>query len=286
LSLLFVSLSLTACGSNQASVQENGRGEQVVSLAPSLNELILALGAGEYLTARTDFDTHPDLMGLPSIGAGLDPSLERMVGLGIDVVLMPGGRDAAALGARLGSLGIKAHTLPTNTVADLYQAIVRLGELFEAPFAADSLSRWMKEEIDEITERVKDRAPVSVMYVVAPDPPVTTGDGTFIDELIRIAGGRNVFSDSGLQWPSVGFESVVSRDPEYVVWPTGEYWGESLEALQSAPGWKDVPAVRRDRVLFVDGDLFSRPGPRFPEAARTLAMALHPDAFGPPRLLP
>jgi iron complex transport system substrate-binding protein len=221
-------------------------------------------------------------MDLPSVGGGLDPSLETLVDLAIDAVLVPGGRDTGALGARLEGLGIEVHTLPTNTVPQLYAAIARLGELFEEPFVADSLSRWMEREIDEVVTRVEGRDPVSVMYVVAPDPPMTTGGGTFIDDLIRIAGGRNVFSDSGLPWPSVGFESIVSRNPEFLVWPIGEYSTVDVEGLKSAAGWQDVPAVQEDRVLYVDGDLFSRPGPGFPEAARTLAETLHPDAFRPP----
>jgi iron complex transport system substrate-binding protein len=252
-----------------------------VSLVPSLNELILALGAGEHLAARTDFDTHPELLGLPSVGGGLDPSFEVIVDLGIDMVLMPGGRDTEALEARFEALGMAVHVLPTNTVSDLYGALARLGELFGVPQNAESLYRQMKEEIEGVGRGVRGRDPVPVMYVVAADPPMTTGEGTFIDELIQIAGGRNVFSDAGLQWPSVGFESILSRDPEFLVWPRGDYGSVSLEVLRTTPGWKEVPAVIDGRVLFVDGDLFSRPGPGFPEAARTLAAALHPAVFGP-----
>ncbi len=282
---LFLPLTLLipfACESPRESAPEDGGQKRFVSLVPSLNELIVALGAGDFVAARTDFDTHPDLLDLPSIGGGLDPSLEALVDVGVDVVLMPGGRDAGALGARLEGLGIEVHTLPTNTVPELYGAITRLGELFEVPSAADSLSRWIQSEVDEIGVRVEGRVPVPVMYVVSSDPPMTTGGGTFIDDLIRIAGGWNVFSDSGLPWPSVGFESVVNREPEFLIWPRGGYSAESLEGLRATPGWRDVPAVRDGRILFVDGDLFSRPGPGFPEAARSLAKALHPDAFLPP----
>jgi iron complex transport system substrate-binding protein len=283
---------LNACAPDRDAGEEGleelravpGSVRRAVSLVPSLSELAIALGAGENLAARTDFDTHPELMELPSVGGGLDPNIEGMVGLGIDMVLLPGGRATGTVGRRLRELGMEVHVLPTNTVPDLYAAMVRLGELFDVSPAADSLSRQMKEEISEIVELVVGRDPVPVMYVVAPEPPTTTGGGTFIDELIRVAGGRNVFSDAGLQWPSVSFESILNRDPELLVWPRGDYGTVSLESLKAAPGWKELPAVRDGRVLFVDGNLFSRPGPGFPEAARSLAMALHPDAFAPARM--
>jgi iron complex transport system substrate-binding protein len=284
--LPFVLLIVHSCDSIRDSAPPDDAGKRFVSLVPSLSELIVALGAGGSLAARTDYDTHPDLLSLPSVGGGLDPSLESLVGLGIDVVLMPGGRDAGALGRRLEGLGIEVHIIPTNTVPELYGAIARLGGIFEVTSAADSLSERMERKIAEIAERVEGRTPVPVMYVVASDPPITTGKGTFIDDLIRIAGGRNVFFDSELSWPSVGFESVVNRDPELLIWPRGEYSTESAEGLKVTPGWQDVPAVRDGRVLFVDGDLFSRPGPGFPTAVRTLAEALHPDAFGSSPHLP
>jgi iron complex transport system substrate-binding protein len=246
---------------------------------PSLNELIIAVGAGEHLVARTDFDSHPDILDLPSVGGGLDPNLETILSLGVGVILTPGGRDAGALGTRLEELGLEVHALPTNTVADLYGAIAELGRMFEVAATADSLTGSMKREIEEIRGRVAGRELVSVMYVVGADPPMTTGSGTFIHDLIRIAGGRNAFADVGAGWPSVSFEAIVNRDPDFLVWPRGAYNTVEVENLGTTPGWRDVPAVRDGRVLFVDGNLFTRPGPGFPEAARILASAFHPGAF-------
>jgi iron complex transport system substrate-binding protein len=281
-SLFPILFLLLACNPDAERQQTDVEGPRVVSLVPSLTELINALGAGQHLVARTDFDTHPGVLDLPTIGGGLDPSLERMVELGIDVVLMPAGRDAPALGGRLRELGMTVHTVPTNTISDLYEAIGRLGGLFQRPLVADSLNNAIREDVAEIQARVRDRRPVPVMYVVGPNPPMTTGGGTFIDHMIQIAGGRNVFGDSPLQWPTVGFEAIVDRDPEVVIWPQGEFTVENLDVLRSAPGWQDVPAVDAGRVVFVDGNLFNRPGPGFPEAARLLAAALHPEAFPPP----
>jgi iron complex transport system substrate-binding protein len=117
------------------------------------------------------------------------------------------------------------------------------------------------------------------MYVVWGDPPMTAGARTFVDEVIRIAGGRNVFDDAPIQWPTVGFEAIVERSPEVIIWPHGEVGGADLDEIAERPGWRDVAAIQARRVVFVDADLFNRPGPGVVEAARELARRLHPDAF-------
>ena len=270
---------LLSCGPDGDSEPADLDGPRVVSLVPSLSELMITLGVGRHLVARTDFDTHPDLLNLPSVGGGLDPSLEALVGLQVDRVLMPEGRDMPGLRSRFEELGMEVEVIPTNTISELFGAIHRLGEIFQVSVAADSLTRSLREATAEIEERLQGRAPVPILYVVGIDPAMTTGGSTFLDDLIRIAGGRNVFSGASVQWPTVGFESIVDRDPQVVVWPQAEFRVEGLEALQAMPGWRDIPAVKAGRVVFVDGYLFNRPGPGFPVAARILAEALHPDAF-------
>jgi iron complex transport system substrate-binding protein len=251
----------------------------VVALVPSLTEVIMAIGAEDHLVARTDYDTHSGVLDLPSVGGGLDPSLERLVDLDVELVLMPEGRRAPALALRLGELGMEALTLGTNTLPELHGAIRRLGELLGEAEAADSLSGHIEAELSAVGRRLQGRPPVAVMYVIAAHPPMTTGPGTFVDTLISLAGGRNVFEDAAQEWPTVGFESIVARDPEVIVWSAGAPGEIEMEALREASGWRDVPAVQAGRVVFVDGNLFNRPGPRLPEAVRLLARGLHPGAF-------
>jgi iron complex transport system substrate-binding protein len=262
----------------QAPEPDGGRAApRVVALAPSLAELVVEIGGADHLVARTDFDTHPALVGLPSIGGGLDPSMEALVGLGVEVVLMTAGRDAPALGEQLGGLGIRAVSFSTETIADIHESSRVLGELLELRAEADSVSRAIDAGLAEVRRSVDGFERVSVMYVVWWDPPMTAGPATFIDELIGIAGGRNVFGDVELPWPTVGFESIVARAPEVVLWPQGEITVDNVDQLQGTPGWRDVGAVQAGRVELVDGNLFNRPGPGVVEAARVLARVLHPE---------
>lgn len=282
---LSVIVCLASCGAEgndaKAEVAESPppAGPRVVSLVPSLNELVIALGAGEHLAAKTDFDTHERVDELPSIGGGLDPSIEQIVALDIDVVLMTQGRDTPVLAERLREFSVEVIELPTQSINDVYGSIARLGELFDMKPEAEALSASVAAELDEIRARVAELPPVPVMYVVWSDPPMTTGGGTFIDEVIQIAGGRNVFDDSVIGWPTVGYESIVARGPDVVIWPQGEITIDNVDVLKTTPGWRDVQAVQAGRIVLVDGNLFNRPGPSVIVAARHLAEALHPEAF-------
>ena len=247
---------------------------RIVSLVPSFNEFVVALGGTSALVARTDFDTHPQIAELASVGGGLDPDLERMVQLGVELVLTAEGDGPSALAARLSDLGIETRNLRTQTVEDAFATIQALGALVDRQAAADSLTQRLRTQFDGVRTRAAALDSVDVFYVVWGDPPMTTGGGTFIDQILTAAGGRNVFADAVMEWPTVGYESIVARDPDVVVWPRGEFTAENLSVLQERPGWRDVPAVREGSVLFVDGDLYNRPGPNMARAAEALLTGL------------
>ena len=106
---------------------------------------------------------------------------------------------------------------------------------------------------------------------------MTVGPDTFLNSLIRVAGGTNVFEDASTPWPSVSLEEVFWRDPDVVIVPTTGDEGGVQDRLESAAGWSQVGAVKDGSVITVEADLFGRPGPRMALAAATLARLLHPD---------
>ncbi|HBV05850.1 MAG TPA: hypothetical protein DEF01_03855 [Gemmatimonadetes bacterium] len=283
---LGLTVSLSACAdtpdvrsSSESSSAVGRTPTRIVSLVPSLTELVIAIGMDQLLVARTDYDTHPRVVDLPSVGGGLDPSLEDLIELNIDMVLMPESRDMPALAARLNDLGILTVRFPIETVADLYYSIEKLGDLLGQKDAADELATEISSGLDQVSMRVAGEARVRTMYVIWTDPPMTTSSGSYIDEVISIAGGQNVFSDAPVKWPSVGYESIVERNPSILVWPRSEGSKLTINDIQGLPGWRDLDAVRNGRIIFVDADRFNRPGPELPNVALELARALHPAAF-------
>ena len=251
---------------------------RVVSLVPSATELLLALGEADRLVARTGFDEQPALAHLPSLGRTLWPALETIEALGPDLVLAPPDGLSGGLAARLEALGVRVYEVDAQRMDEVLSTLARIATLLGRPARGDSLVRRLADEIDALG-RPADRPPVSALYLVWHTPPRVAGAGTYVDDLLSAAGGRNVFADVP-GWPEVSLEEVIERDPRFLIVPRGEGHSLQPEWLAGAPGWRGLAAVREGRLVVVDSDLFNRPGPRVAEAARTLARALHADRVG------
>lgn len=301
LPLLALALALAACGdaapsprdasappadSAVALVDDAGRtvtlprpARRVVSLIPSATETLFAMGAGAQVVGRTDFDTDSAVAHLPSVGGGLDPSLESLVALRPDVVIGWAEEKSPKIRERLAELGIPLFTIQTTDTADLFRTVGNLGQLTGHARAADSLSTSLRGELDAVRASVAGLPRPSVFYVVWYDPPMTAGPRTFVSQIVEVAGGRTVFPDVQGDWPNISVEELVRRQPDVVILPVGEMKGR-LEELRRTPGWSELRALREGRVAQLPADLLNRPGPHLGEAARALRDALHPARTG------
>jgi len=236
--------------------------QRVISLVPSAMETLDALGARDVLVARTDFDTASWAAGLPSVGGGLHPSVETIVSLHPDLVLLFGGRQDPQTPERLRELGIPHLALRPDRIADVEHMIELLGRVTGRANRADSLVAGIDHTLSAVRSEVAGRARPRVAYVLGGRPPWVAGPGTYIDELISIAGGTNVFQDLESLYSAVSPEELVARKIDVVLLPPGAAFDRTL-----------VPGAR---VEVVPGDL-ERPGPDVATMARDLARLLHPD---------
>lgn len=246
---------------------------RVFSVIPSLTESVTAIDPG-VLVARTRFDRAPALAHLPSLGGTIQPNLEALAGLVPDLVITWADASQRAVGERVDALGIPVYRAEVQTIADVRDHLRRLGTLLGRAARAAALVDSLDLALESVAAAARGREPVDVYYSVWHDPPQTTGPGTFIDEVIEHAGGRNIFGDAGRSWPRVSIEAILRRDPDVLVIARHAPDAAGAPWLE-APGWRELRAVREGRYLMVDGDLFNRPGPRVAEAARQLARFLH-----------
>ena len=254
--------------------------QRIVSLVPAGTDVLLAIGARGQMAGRTDFDTGPEVAGLPSVGGGLDPSLETLAALRPDLVLSWETSADAALRTRLRELGIPTYSVAANDTADVFRTLANVGTLAGRRREADSAAAAIRAELDAVRRSVAGRPAPTVLYVAWVDPPMTAGPTTFIAELIRTAGGRPLFEDAKQEWPTVSLEEIVSRRPDVVVIPAGEGAQFSVAALRGVPGWRELEAFRAGRAREVPVEVVNRPGPRLGQAARALRDAIHPDLRG------
>jgi iron complex transport system substrate-binding protein len=150
--------------------------------------------------------------------------------------------------------------------------VSRLSRLIGAAERGEQLRASLSRELDSLRSAARGRTRPSAMYLLWHDPPYVTGRGTYVDELIRSAGGENVFSDLN-GWADVSLEEVVARQPDFIIVPRGDGHSLQPDRLTGSARWRTVRAVRDGRLVVVDSDLFNRPGPRVAQAARTLAKA-------------
>jgi len=257
---------------------------RIVSLIPSATETLVAIGAGDLLVARTRYDEAPEVADLPSVGGGIDPSLEFLAALAPElVVLWASGANGLRLGHRLDEVGVEWYGVALETVDDFRRHARNLGRLVGLAKRADSLVARVEDQLEAAAGSREGGDPVTVFYVVQADPPMTVGPGTFLDSVLAAAGAVNAFGDIRGKWPLVSLEEVVWRDPEYVIVPVPGYGtpgappgyrDPSAARLAGRPGWSAVPAVAGGRVISVDAALFGRPGPRMGGAALYLASRL------------
>lgn len=249
---------------------------RIVSLVPSVTDLLLAMGAGDRLIARTDFDEAASLDTLPSVGQGLTPNLEWLVARRPDLVVAwpdAGERDVVE---RLRELGVPVYGARLESVASVLRTSRDLGAMLALP-AGDSVARSIEAGLDSVSLSVRGLPRPLVLYVLEGTPPYGPGADTFADELLGIAGGENLLAALGSGWLQVSLEEVVRRRPDVIVLQVRGDADGVLDRLKSAPGWRDLDAVREGRVVALDARLFDRPGPRLPAAAAQLARAIHPE---------
>jgi ABC-type Fe3+-hydroxamate transport system substrate-binding protein len=252
---------------------------RIVSLLPAATEILFALDAGDRLVGRTRFDSHPpEVLDVPSVGDGVRPSVEMIMARQPDLVIVFSGPDSRAAADALRRVGISVLAVRHNTLEDLYRNIDRLGRVAKKEAAATKLSASIARDLlrtRQVTEQLPQR---SVYYDAWWHPPITIGGGSYLDSLITLAGGRNVFGDQEGPSPQVSLEAIAARRPEIVLYPVHR-GVEKRAPIRDRPGWEVLSAVREDRVREFNGELVVRLGPRIGAAVRELAAAIHPTVF-------
>ena len=243
---------------------------RVVSLNPAITELIFSLGAGHQLVGRTDECDYPAAAGhVPSVGGWLPPSVEAVAARAPDLVLLYGGPTNAIAAARLRSLGIPVLALRTDHLADVSRLARLLGPVLGVAGAADSLASSYDAALDSLGLGLTPGSRPPVVLLAWDQPLMVLGAGSFVSELIELAGARNVFRDLPSSSVAVSMETLVSRRPSVLVTV-----GSMSTRFIERPEWQAVPAVRHHSLLQLTESALKWPSPRAPEAIAALRRQL------------
>jgi iron complex transport system substrate-binding protein len=246
---------------------------RIVSLNPTTTEILFAIGAGSRLVGRSEYDAWPDSARfIPALGAGIRPNVEAVLAVRPDLVLLYGSEDNRPAAKRLRDAGIVTAAFKVDSIAE-FERLTRLlgrmvGDSARGALVADTVRRTL-DSVRALTSRLRR---VTVVIPAWNEPLLVIGGGSFMTELVNIAGGRNVYDSIAAPSPTVTFEDILRRNPEFVL-----VGPESAERLRAMAKWRTLPAVRAGRMLVFDTARVLRPATRLGEGALSIARLLHPD---------
>ena len=291
----FLAIAVGACATAEPDARPSAEAtgssvepQRIVSLLPAATEILFELGVGERIVGRTRWGVHPPAAErIPDVGDGIRPSVEAVVALDPDLVILYDGETNRETQERFARLKVPTLPLRHDTLADLRRNILQLGEVIGCPAGAAALVRRVEDGLASVSEATAARRRVRVYYDAWAEPPITIGRGSFIDSLLRVAGATNIFGDLAGASPRVSLEAIIERDPERIVVAVPPQAGDRPPDLAARHGWDRIPAVSEGRFAPVDRDLVTRLGPRVAEAASAIGRALHGDlAVRPPAFAP
>jgi iron complex transport system substrate-binding protein len=261
---------------------------RIVSLAPSVTEVLFALGLGDRVVGVTRFCRYPaDAERLPDVGGYLDLNLEAIVALEPDLVIAIQDHDAAR--ARLEDLGLSVLQVDQESLAGILDSITTIADSCGVSECGGRLADDVRGRLHEVERRVSGLERPRVLAVVGREAGHGTlatvwvaGRKTFYDDLIGLAGGTNVAPASSVAYPEVSREGLYHLDPDVILDLLADLDDRGVDAASAASDWRDLPtlgAVRTGRVHAVVHELAVVPGPRVAELVEELARAIHPEAF-------
>jgi iron complex transport system substrate-binding protein len=266
-----------------AALSLTAQPKRIISTAPSITEMLYALGLGDRVVAVTTYCHYPEeAKSKPTIGTYLQPNFETILSLKPDLVIVV--KNPVRLAERLREMRLNVIELSGESLSGIAESIRRIGDAAQVPERAIGLNAQMKSDLAAIENRTRNAPRRSMIFIVSRTPGrleqlMAVGEDSFLNELIRIAGGENILGKSGFSYPKISLEHILTRNPEVIVdmGEMAETTGVTQERKQAVVQlWKKYPSIT-GRVYAAASDIFVVAGPRVVDAAREFAKMLHPE---------
>jgi len=259
---------------------------RIVSMAPSLTETLLALRLGDRVVGVTRYC--PPVPGAVSVGGHLDPSVEGIVALDPDLVLLMQSHDE--LRARLEKLGLTTFQVDQHDITAILDAITAIADRCGVGDRGRRLAARLRTELDSVADSVAEGPRPRVLAVVGREPGTgritslwAAGPDTFFDDVLTLAGGVNVLGDSAIRYPELSREGLLAVDPDVILDIVADGGSPGLDSETIAADWRgldDLRAVRDGRVHVITDSRVVIPGPSIVDTVRIVAGLLHPAEDG------
>ena len=265
-------VTVTDMGGREITLKEPAT--RVVALTAADCEILYAIGAGDTLVGRGEYCDYPaEVFDVPSVQSGYETNLEQIIALEPQVVLMGTMAQSLEQVEALEKAGIAVVVSDAQDIEGVYTAIRMIGKLMGYNENAEALVAGMQKTFADLSELAAGDGSESIYFEVSPLQwgLWTAGSGTFMDEITQLLGLKNAFADVE-GWGEISEEQVIERAPDYIVTIT-MYFGEGPtpeEEIMSRAGWENIPAVAGGKILNLQNNELSRPGPRLADGAEML----------------
>jgi cobalamin transport system substrate-binding protein len=272
------SFPTTVADFQNRSVTIPRRPERIVSIGPSITEFLFALGAGPRVVGVDDYSDEPAAASQVEKVGGIKVNFEKVVSLQPDLVLSVKFSDGTI--EKLASAGLLVLVVDPQSAGDVARTAILLGRAVGSD--GDTMARDIEKRIDDVRAKTAAAATTPRVYheIDASDPTkiFTVGPGSYIHDLIEIAGGQNIAARAASAYPQLSAEEILRSDPEIIVLAAADYSAKPDQVAARA-GWSALTAVKNKRIVTIAPNLINRPGPRVGEAAEAYAKLVHPELF-------
>jgi iron complex transport system substrate-binding protein len=257
--------------------------DRIVCLAPNLTEIVFALGLEKEIVGVTlDSDYPPAALKKSKVGTFWQPNIEAVIAAKPDLVITLGFDQQKNIAERLKRIGYNSLTVNIEKVNDLFEALEKIGAVAGKQRRANELVYDIRKKLSNLSVLVGTNDRIRVLWVVQREPLRVAGRDTFINEMIKLAGGENAIGSTVHKYPPIGAEQVIVCGAEVIIEPAmkqGDQAKQQASALQYWSRFKKLPAVANKRIYVIQDDTVSRLGPRLYEGTETIARCLKPELF-------
>jgi len=252
--------------------------QRIVSLTPSVTEILFALGAGDEVVGVSQYsDFPPQATRLPQVGSFLTPNLEAIIALRPTLVIGIGLSSEMRQIRALKEMGSSILTIRDDSVAEIEESIREIGRRTDRVEAARRLLEKLDAQIGEVHTRVSKLPRVRVLMLVGHEPLIAVGPGTFLDDLLKLSNADNIADSLGQQWPKLSIEYIIAMKPQVIL--DGQMGSDPAAPTQFWQKYPSIPAVRNHRVYGYPGDRILHAGPHIGNSLEMLAAMIHPETF-------
>lgn len=254
--------------------------KRIVSLAPSITETLFALGLSKEIVGVTMFSDYPEAArSKPRIGSYVNISIEKVVSLDPELIIGTADGNRKEIVKQFERFGFPVYVINPTSLDEIFEMVLDVGKITGKDSAAKDLVHNLRKRVGFVVSQTRNIKKPRVFFQIGVDPVVTVGRDAFGSRLIALAGGSSISREETIKYPRYTMEKIIAEQPEIIIVSTMKRGGDFERVRNRWKRWKDIPAVRNNRIYILNSDMIDHPSPVIVDGLEELARIIHPELF-------